>query len=354
MKQIYDQLKADLGAGGVYPSTRKVVAAAIAGAGSMLSAQVDRRARENHPLFARGQSLDDWCLTRRITRKPALPARIYVNVECTEERLIPAGTKWKHPSGDSYSLEEPTKVRPAGTQVTLTCDRSGFRGNITKGDTLTITSTIPSINSKVVVLRLTREGIDEEDDDALRERLRLRMLQPLHGGAPHDYIHWATEHPIVARAWVLPRPQGRRGVVHVAILKADSKPPSQQETDDVKGLIEKHCPSTADVEVVAPSQKPVQLYLELTPNSQEVIENVRAELRYLISAKAAPQGFKSFSDTTGMVTETGEIAESDLHQAISSAPGHLRHRITAPVGNLRPQKEGQILIFGDVHVRRGA
>jgi uncharacterized phage protein gp47/JayE len=176
-------------------------------------------------------------------------------------------------------------------------------------------------------------GSDVESDESLLERLLFRIRKPPQGGAAHDYEAWAREVPGVTRVWVYPLWMGV-GTVGVFFVRDgdDDVIPSPAEVATVQAHIEARRPVTAEVYVLAPTPRPVNVRLRVTPDTPEVRTAVEAELRDLVRREGQP----------GSV-----LLRSHITEAISLASGEFDHMLEAPAGDVVTQP-GEMPVLGTV------
>lgn len=320
----------------------------------MLYGYIDYLASATLPDSKITAMLNKWCDLFGIDRKPAQYAEIKVQIEATEALTIPAGTRWQFEESQVYySLLKAVDVRKQKEKftalLTLKCDFIGETGNRKKDETLTIEATIPNLSADAVVRDISKTGTETESDRSLRSRLIARLRMPPQGGCPYDYIAWAQAQNGVARAWVLPRPDGVPGRVRVTYLKADGLP-SEEEALTVQSEILKICPATADLDVIVPKTLRLNISLNLNPpkppgDADPVLQEIRAAVKNLLDLKATPRGF--FNAENIMEPETGVIFESDIHQAISTVSGEISHTFNNISGN-QPIETGQIVVLGEI------
>jgi uncharacterized phage protein gp47/JayE len=111
---------------------------------------------------------------------------------------------------------------------------------------------------------ITRDGADQEDDEALRRRVFLAWEELARGGTRAAYVSWALSVPGVKQVWVndtLPRGQG---TVDVYIL-SESGIPTQALIDQVQAVIDTNKPICSDALVRAPQQVGIPVRAHVIP-----------------------------------------------------------------------------------------
>lgn len=267
-----------------------------------------------------------------VNRKPATKATGQVTFTCSVGASVPLGAVLQREGvGDYVTTSSAIAV---GTTVTVNVQavEGGAAFNAAPGAVLTLVSPLARVQPKATAGELSG-GADEEDDEALRARIRARYQEPPHGGNPADYVAWALEVPNVTRAWCYPGMDGL-GTVRVTFVcdgRADIIPTvgdvaaAQAHIDEVR-------PATADVTVFAPTPVPIDPSIRLDPDTPEVRAAVLAELNDFIRREAIP---------------AGTIRVSRLREAISSAAGEVWHDLTVPAADI-DLPAGQISTLGAI------
>ncbi len=267
-----------------------------------------------------------------VPRKAASYAVGSVNIDGTNDTIIPAGTILVRAGGAEYATDAETTIAGGTVAAAITALEAGQVGNVDAGTTLTLTSPIAGITSTATVggSALTG-GADQEINESLRARVLNRIQEPPHGGASNDYTAWALEVAGVSRAWVYPQELGA-GTVTVRFVRDDdtSLVPDAAEVASVQDYIDARRPVTADVNVVAPVAAPLNFSIALTPNNASVQAAVEAELRDLTLRESIP---------------SGTILLSHIREAISIAAGETDFDMSAPTENVTTAT-GEMATFG--------
>ncbi len=307
----------------------------MAGSSHELHGRLDWIARQVIIDTAEGEYLERWAGVWSIRRKPAEFAIGSVTFTGTPGSDIPVGTTVQRQDGVVFLTTVAGKVPSGGTvTVAVMADAAGAAGNTAAGVALTLQRPVSGIQSTAAVFAGgISAGSDTEEDEDLRGRLLDRIQEPPQGGADFDYEKWALEVPGVTRAWVYPGEMGL-GTVTVRFVRDDDEDiiPDPTEVALVKEHIEALRPVTAEVFVVAPEKKPLDMTIQIQPATAEVKQNVEAEIRDLIRREAEPGG---------------TILISHLREAVSTAAGELDHVIVTPTGNVT-NATGEISVPGTI------
>lgn len=269
-----------------------------------------------------------------VLRVPASFAAGAVAVTGTTGVVVPAGTQLQRSDGAAYTTTADTTITSGAADVPVAALSAGIAGNADAGTRVTFTTPVSGVNTTGVVATggLTR-GADRESDDALRGRVLGRIQRPPMGGARSDYEAWALQVAGVTRAWVYPLENGPGTVVVRFVRDNDaSLIPEPDEVEAVQDYIDDLRPVTAQVTVEAPTAKPLNMTIQLTPNTAAVKAAVTAELADVIKREAAPGG---------------TILLSHLREAVSVAAGEVNNVISSPAVDVT-HDPGEMPVLGTI------
>lgn len=270
-----------------------------------------------------------------ITRLAASTAAGSVDVTGTDGTDLPAGTELQTGDGVSYTTDSLVTIAGGTATVEVTAVEAGAAGNQLAGVTLSFISPVVGIDSQgTVAAGGIGGGADVESDESLRERVLDRLQQPPQGGSESDYIQWARSVAGVTRVFIEPGGLGA-GTVVVRFMMDDAYSdgvPQQADVDAVAAVIDPLRPVTASVTVYAPVPQPVDLEIQLTPDTTTVRTAVTAELQDLLRRIAAPGA---------------TIPISKIREAISIAAGEEDHNLVTPVADVTTLA-GEIAVLGTI------
>lgn len=257
-----------------------------------------------------------------IIRKPATTATGDITITGFNGYTVPAGTIFRRADDVEYNLDADVTIASGTGTGTLTALVAGVAGNAVSGVKVSLVSPVPGIQSDALVSTDGLSGgTDIEGDDSYRDRILSRIQDPPHGGSRSDYKAWARAVSGVTRAWVYPLQYGL-GTVGVTFVM-DDKPgtiiPSIGEVNTVQNYIEDRREVTADVTVFAPTAVPVNIQINLKPNTVAIQNAVRAEIEDFFHRESEPGG---------------TLYISRLNEAISTATGEFDHVLVAPSANI--------------------
>jgi uncharacterized phage protein gp47/JayE len=311
-----------------------VIARTLAGASHELHGRLDFIARQVLIDTADAEYLERWANIWGVLRKPAEFAVGDVTFTGVNGAEVPEGAVLQRQDGALFETTEAGVIASGTASVAVRAAASGAGGNTSAGITMALQQPSSGVQSTATVAAGGLvAGSDVESDDSLRARLLSRIQEPPHGGAGFDYVAWALEVPGVTRAWVAPMEMGA-GTVTVRFVRDDdaSPIPDAGEVAVVQAYIDERRPVTAEVFVAAPVAVPLDLTIQLSPNTAAIQAGIEAELRDLLRREAEPGG---------------TILISHLREAISIAPGEFDHAITTPTGNVT-HDTGEIATLGTI------
>jgi uncharacterized phage protein gp47/JayE len=171
-------------------------------------------------------------------------------------------------------------------------------------------------------------GADTENDEELRTRVLLRKQFPPHGGSKSDYIEWALAVPGVTRAFISPfrttDASALASPVTLYPLFDDTRAngiPTGYDLLIVGKEVDKQRPVTARVYLAAPAAVAVDIEIAaLQPDTVEIRASILSNLRAV------------FFERVPVVTVENQftLPVAWVDEAISRAPGYVRHRLAAP------------------------
>lgn len=302
-----------------------VTARALGGASHLLFGFLAFIAVQVFPDTAIDEFLERWSAFWGIFRKEKTFAEFDIDLTGTTGTTIPINTVYQRDDGFEYTTDAEETLAAGIGSVKLVASTAGEDGNLDVGQTISIQSPIAGLDSIGTVATIIIDAEDDEENEPLRARLVDRIQQPPSGGAANDYIQWALSIAGVTRAWVLPQNLGP-GTVGVAIVEDGEVPitATPAKITETQDYIDSVRPVTADVTVTTPVLAPMDLTIQLQPNTASVQAAVETELEDLIFRDSALEGaFKTPTET-----HTGEILLSRIDEAISIAFGEEDHLIT--------------------------
>jgi uncharacterized phage protein gp47/JayE len=328
----------------LWPNNVNPTAKVIGGMTHEVFGFADYIQRQKFALTADGENLDLHGEELGIARKPASPARGYVTVTASGAVTIATSAIFRRADGIEYRAVSGGSLVAAGSMdLEVVATQAGQSTSAIAGTPLAIVSGLDGDDTASAEVAGTGiiGGADVEPDGpyftsdlgTYRGRILFRKRNPPHGGAPADYVLWATQvigvtRVFVERLWAGP------GTVRVFPLMDDLYAdgiPSLADVARVADFIETVCPSGAYVTVAPAAPRVVDVTVQgLEPNTTDVQEAVRAELRATVRRLSRVAG--SNPPRVGMpyLATPASFSRSWIWQAIANATGEERHRLLSP------------------------
>lgn len=262
-----------------------VLSRVIAGVSHTLHGRIQFVLRQIFSSTAEGEYLERRASEFGIYRKPAVKATGTVTFTGTAE--VPEGALLQTEDGVVYVTTEKSVSFHAPVEAAV----AGKSGNAKAGLELSFVSPVKGVFSQCVADEISG-GVDAETDEVLRERLLFRQQQPPMAGTKSDYVSWALAVPGVTRAWCYPMELGQ-GTVTVRFVTdglTDSGIPTEEKIKEVKAYISEEMPVTTILTVVAPIPKPLNLTVDVLPDTPEIQDKVKLAIQTVIYRDAIPSG----------------------------------------------------------------
>lgn len=325
LQTLVDRVRADMLARMMVDDTLRradaeVYARVMSAAAHSLYGFIDYVSRQILPDTADGDWLDRHAsLWLTQPRKPASAATGTATFTGTNGAVVPVGAVLQALDGTQFATTAGGTVAAGVLVLAIQASAGGAAGNRSAGEPLGLVSPIAGVQATATAGEVSG-GADVETDDALRARVLARIRQAPHGGAAADYTTWALEVPGVTRAWVYPEWDQPGSVALTFVRDDDASPiPDAGEVATVQTYVDARRPVTADLTVFAPTAVPLNLTIDLVPDTAEVRAAVAAELADFIRREAEPGG---------------TIYRSRLVEAISSAAGEAHHILSVPAADV--------------------
>jgi uncharacterized phage protein gp47/JayE len=250
----------------------------------------------------------------------------------TNDAIVPADTRLTRQDNVEYRTTVSGTIALGTATIAVTATAVGSNGNADAGVELSLVSPVPGVTSTAAIASggITG-GVDTEGPENYRARILARKRNPPHGGNRSDYEQWAGEVAGVTRAWVYPNHMGP-GTVGVTFV-CDGLPdiiPNSAKVSEVQAYIDARRPLLAQVDVFAPISAPLNLTIEVSPDTPAVRQAVRDELEDLLFREGEPGA---------------TLVLSHLDEAISSAAGEVDHDLVAPSADV-PHDPNELPVLG--------
>lgn len=232
----------------IFPNNLWIAATVVGGMLWELYAQAVAILRQAMPDSATGVWLQRWANLFRVYIK--MPTAAQGPVLLTGDALtpVPAGTVFERADGVQYLTQVDVTLDDDGAGiVAVLCTMTGSATNALKGSPLTLSSSVPGLNTDAVVGEAgLGGGTDIESEDSLRARMIARMQRRNRYGTLQDYEDWALEVAGVTRAWA----SSAGNVINVFFTMDDTYP-------DTYGIPQQTDAVILDAYLTDPCRKPV-------------------------------------------------------------------------------------------------
>ncbi|MGY3188815.1 baseplate J/gp47 family protein [Lysinibacillus sp. TE18511] len=217
-----------------------------------------------------------------VDRKPSVKAKGEVTLIGPQGQLVPKSTQVRTDDGVYFQTLNDVTLTIGTAKITVEALIGGISGNVDIGEIDTVAGDLAG------VLTVTNElafdnGVDEESDESLVERVYDKVRKPATSGNVYHYEQWAREVSGVGDARVYPIWNGP-GTVKVVLLGDDKKSPSQTVIDAVVMHIAEERPIGASVTVVGATEVPINVSADLTLAVGATIDEVKADIETAVNA----------------------------------------------------------------------
>ncbi len=317
--------RAEAGLNPLRRSIERALVVALAGQSKGLYTYQTFIFKQCFPTTAEEQYFWRWAAIWDITQKPGTEWQGTATFTGVDGTVIPDGTPLGRSDGAEYETDGDAEVGTdvsGEVEVAVRSLETGLTMNLEIGDPLTVTNTIPDLDTDVTVTTVTQTSEDLETAADGLTRLLQRLRTPPSGGVAGDYVRWALEVPGVTRAWEESQAPGE---VTVSFVRDDDGAgaaiiPDGTERTEVQEYVQGKAPITVEVEVATITAFTVVMTItDLVPDTLDVrtaIENAVADFFY----REAEVG--------------GTIYVSRLREAISAAAGESSHTLTTPASDV--------------------
>jgi uncharacterized phage protein gp47/JayE len=283
---------------------------------------------------AEAEYLDQEADDLGLTRQPATTATGSMTATGSSGSAIPVNSRLQRADGVQYRVTASTAISAGTASVALVCLTPGKAGNAPANSQLTFVQALPGVQSQATSGVLAG-GADVETDDRLRDRVLLRKRQPPQGGAKGDYGQWCQRLPGLTRSWPSPNEAGLNTLT-IHFMMDDTYPDGIPTTGDAANLLailEPLRPITLELFCQPPTAQPLNVTIDLIPDTPEVRDAVEVQLKDLIRRDAQPGG---------------ALLISRLREAVSIATGETDNQIVSPTANVLATSPGHIHTMGTI------
>ena len=288
---------------------------------SALSVQTDWVKKQCFPQTAEGEYLDYHAQMRALTRQEAVHAvgtiRFSVRAAAEEDLTVPQGTVCISSAGMHYETTEEAVLTAGMLYVDALAQavEAGAAGN-TGANTILSMSVAPSGIVSCTNPEAFTGGEEQEDDESLRKRI-LESYQRLPNGANAAfYDSQARLYPGVVAAKAVGRARGV-GTVDIYVATTVGSP-EEALLSEIQADLEEKREIAVDLQVLAPTEKSVDVSVALSVSSETDFETVQA---------AAQDRIRDYF-TGALLGKAVQLA--DLYALLHNVEGLSNYHILAP------------------------
>ncbi|MCJ8008892.1 baseplate J/gp47 family protein [Lederbergia wuyishanensis] len=225
----------------------------------------------------------------------------------------------------------------------LQAETPGIIGNIGSGTILPI-EPIDNLGTAEISDVLI-PGTDDETDDSLYNRYKIRTQKQATSGNAYHYEQWALSVPGVGGAKVIPTWNGPN-TVKVVLLSTDKKPVTPSVVDETAQYIDQERPIGAIVTVVSSTELPINVSAKLTLAAGATIEDVTNQFKASLAEYLQSIAFV----TNGSTKQPELIRYTRIANLLLDVPPIIDYTnlfVNGGTANIQPTAE-QVGIVGNV------
>lgn len=332
---LISRTQADLASDSLRRSDAQVFSRAHSGTAYGLYGYLDWIADQILPDKADEETLERIAMLRlNRPRNAAQPAEGSVSFSAAAGAVLDVDEVLQASDGRMFRVTSTVTTVAGLNTTTVEAVDAGVLGNADPGLMLTLVQPVPGVTNAFTVLAPgLAGGIAKESVESLRARVIRSYRVIPHGGSADDYETWALEFPGVTRAWCRGGHMGPGTVGLFVMRDNDPEPfPNPSQLQEIKDYIEPLRPVTAELFLLAPTDRPVHYSIRPVPDTTAVRAAITASLADLHEREAG------LGDT---------LLISHIREAISGAAGETDHSLTVPSADV-PAAEKELLTFGGI------
>jgi uncharacterized phage protein gp47/JayE len=332
---LISRTQADLANDSLRRSDAQVLSRATSGTAYGLYGYLDWIADQILPDKADEETLERIAALRlNQPRNAAQPAEGSVTFSAAAGAVLDVDVVLQAGDGRMYRVTTGVTTVAGSNTTTIEAVDAGALGNADAGLALSLVQPVPGItNAFTVTAPGLAGGIARESVESLRSRVIRSYRVIPHGGSADDYETWALEFPGVTRAWCRGGYMGPGTVGLFVMRDNDPEPvPNPAQLLEIKGYIEPLRPVTAELYLLAPTEKPVHYSIHPVPDTSAVRAAIAANLIDLHEREAG------LGD---------KLLISHIREAISGAAGETDHSLTVPAADVIAASN-ELLTFGGI------
>lgn len=209
-----------------------------------------------------GEYLTARCAEFGVDRKPSVKAKGEITFSGGQGVFVPKGSLVSVKNGAQFETDKDIMLDADGKgTVKITCTEVGVKGNVQAHTINNLPVSISGV-TEVDNAKPTQDGADEETDEELLKRYSVIVRTPATSGNKYHYYNWAMSIAGVGGCRVVPLWNGA-GTVKIIIVNAEMQSAGNDLVKAVKDYIESVRPIGADVTVVSPAPKRIDIVVDV-------------------------------------------------------------------------------------------
>lgn len=259
-----------------------------------------------------GQYLDYRAGEHGLVRKAATYATGTLNVSGSQGIVIAQGQVFVTDGGIEFETTTGASIPEAGSVlIPIRAKAPGITGNVPSATIKKAQAAIPGVTSITNEIP-TSGGVDEENDEALLNRLLEKVRYPVTSGNAYHYLQWAKEVVGVGDAKVFPLWNGA-GSVKVVIIDSENGPADPELVADTAAYIESVMPIGSALTVESALALDIDIAAAVSLAEGYTLEQVTTSLTELaanyLKEIALKQDYISYAKIGSILLETPGILD---------------------------------------------
>jgi uncharacterized phage protein gp47/JayE len=296
LKELSSRMQSDLARelGATAPFKRTSIISALShslsGALHLIYGKIDSIEKQLFVESATARNLDRLALTLGTNRRGRTSAHGVVRMTGNPGQKVLKGALLTHiGSAKSFTVTKDNEIDESrNALISISANTLGSDGNLKADEQLVLNQSIKGINEIATVLNPgIAEGFEEETDDLLRARLRLRLKHPGQGGSSDDYKWWAQEIPGVGNVWIFP-PKDLAITILFLTIDPSFPIPSESLANKVSDHLRQRKPLGTRVVILAPDPKSINISIQVSREIVNKKDRVEKFLKNYFLREVAP------------------------------------------------------------------
>lgn len=255
-----------------------------------------------------GEYLDLRAAEYGISRKPGTKATVELTASGADGTVIPEGARVVSADGLIFVTDAAATISGGTAAIFATAEQAGAAYNAAPGTITQLFKNLAGV-SEITNPAAAAGGSDSETDEALRERVLLRLQTPATSGNAYHYQQWALDVAGVGAAKVLPLWAGA-GTVKVVLASPDMGAVNGDTVEAAAAYIETQRPIGADVTVVSATAKEITVAATLAISADTTLSAVKTAF-----SAALKEYFQ------GLAFDASSVSYNKIAYLLMSVPG---------------------------------